>query len=233
MYQKIIANIQLKAYYWYYKIFAQKYKISLGKNVKVDAITSFEGENRIGNNTTIIQTKIGYSSYLGSNSKFVKTNIGRYTSIAPEVRVVSGHHPIDEYVSTSPVFYSQQYGGRNTYVDREFYNPYTYVDDINEILVNIGSDVWIGEGVKIVEGVNIGDGAVVAAYSIVTKDLEPYGVYAGVPAKLVKYRFDKEYIDKLLELKWWNKSEEWLKARAHSFRDLNSFWNDIDNGEDV
>lgn len=74
--------------------------------------------------------------------------------------------------------------------------------------VNIGNDVWIGYGVTILSGVNIGDGAVIGACSLVTKDIPPYTIVGGVPAKLIRKRFDDETIEKLLEIKWWNWSDE-------------------------
>ena len=223
MFHKFIEKIQEAAYFWYYKLFSKKYRICLGRGIRLDSWTMFGGENRIGDHSTISQTTIGFGSYMGKDCKFVKTDIGKYVSIASGVSIVSGHHPIDEYISTSPVFYSVSFGGRNTFVDKEYYSVYKYADKKNNRLVCIGNDVWIGEGVKILEGVTIGNGAVVAAYAVVTKDLEAYGVYAGVPAKLVKYRFGQDVIEKLDKYKWWDKDEQWLKNHAEIFRDSQEF----------
>ena len=74
----------------------------------------------------------------------------------------------------------------------------------NERPVKIGNDVWIGRGAFIKGGVTIGDGAVIAAHAVVTKDVPPYAIVCGVPAKIIKYRFDCETIKELLDLKWWN-----------------------------
>lgn len=223
MFHEFIVKMQIKGYYWYYKLFSKKYKICLGKKIQLDSWTKFMGENRVGDYSVIYQSQIGFGSYMGKNCKFVKSDIGKYTSIAPEVHIVSGHHPIHEYISTSPVFYSVSYGGKNTFVDKEYYSVYKYADEERERLVCIGNDVWIGEGTRIMEGVTIGNGAVVAAYSVVTKDLEPYGVYAGVPAKLIKYRFEQEVIEKLENFKWWDKDEQWLKNHAEAFRNPSEF----------
>ncbi|MBQ6886193.1 MAG: CatB-related O-acetyltransferase [Lachnospiraceae bacterium] len=233
MFQEFIVKMQMKGYYLYYKLFSKKYKICLGKKIQLDSWTEFMGNNRIGDYSVINRSKIGLASYMGKNCKFIKTDIGKYTSIASGVCIVSGHHPINEYISTSPVFYSVLFGGQNTFVDKEYYSVYKYADEENARLVCIGNDVWLGEGVKIVEGVTIGDGVVVAAYSVVTKNLEPYGVYAGVPAKLIKYRFEQEVIEKLENFKWWDKDQQWLKSHADIFRNPEKFFDVLGYGNGV
>ena len=77
--------------------------------------------------------------------------------------------------------------------------------------VKIGNDVWIGTGVILMPGIEIGDGAVIGAYSVVAKNIPPYAVVVGNPAKVIKYRFDEQKIKELLELKWWSKDDEWIK----------------------
>jgi hypothetical protein len=76
--------------------------------------------------------------------------------------------------------------------------------------INVGNDVWIGYEALVLSGVRIGDGAVVGARSVVTKDVPPYAIVAGNPAKLIRYRFSPEVVEQLLDLKWWDKSEEWI-----------------------
>ena len=85
--------------------------------------------------------------------------------------------------------------------------------------VTIGNDVWIGNHVKILDGVRIADGAVVGAGAVVTKDLPPYSISAGVPARVMKYRFDEETVERLLDLKWWEKDENWIKEHIDEFDD--------------
>ena len=85
----------------------------------------------------------------------------------------------------------------------------------------IGNDVWIGANVTIVNGVTIGDGAVIGANSIVTKDIPPYSIYGGVPAKCIRMRFEQNQIDFLLKLKWWNMDEEWIRSNSLLFSDVN------------
>ena len=106
-----------------------------------------------------------------------------------------------------------------TYVTEQSYDEFCYADPKSKTSVVIGNDVWLTRGYKIVEGVTIGDGAVVLNGAVVTKDVPPYAVVGGVPAKVIRYRFDEETIDWLLNLKWWDKGEEWIKAHATYFSD--------------
>ena len=87
----------------------------------------------------------------------------------------------------------------------------------------IGSDVWLGNDVRIMGGVSIGDGAVVGTGALVTKDIPPYSINVGVPAKTIRYRFTEEQIKKLLAEKWWEKDEKWLRDNIERFGDIETF----------
>ena len=93
----------------------------------------------------------------------------------------------------------------------------------NKGQINIGNDVWIGVSSYILNGVTIGDGAIVAAYSIVTKDVPPYALVAGNPAQIKKYRFSPEIIRKLLKIKWWDWDVETVLNRLEDFKDIYTF----------
>lgn len=97
------------------------------------------------------------------------------------------------------------------------------MDDINKYNVNIGSDVWIGHGVTILGGVTVGDGSVIAAGAVVTSDVPNYSIVAGIPARVVKYRFDTKVISSLNDIAWWEWPEETIKAREKDFCDIHKF----------
>jgi len=127
-----------------------------------------------------------------------ETTIGKFCSISENVCIGAGNHPLD-FLSTSPFFYLQMLGWRQN-------NEYTPL-----IPCRIGNDVWIGRNAFIKGGVTVGDGAVVAAGAVVIKDVPPYAVVGGVPAKVLKYRFNEETIRELLELKWWDLSDDIIR----------------------
>lgn len=125
-------------------------------------------------------------------------NIGRFTSIGPNVKIICGNHNY-KFLSNYP-FKS---------IGNDFWRPLDDVDDhIYNGVTSIGNDVWIGHSVIIKGGININDGAVIAAGSIVTKDVPPYAIVGGSPAKILKYRFEKEQASKLLKIKWWEWNDE-------------------------
>ncbi len=133
-----------------------------------------------------------------------KTTIGSFCSIGPRVVLGHGEHPVS-YLSASPYFYFKELG----------YMDFTKVPKHQEFWevkpIHIGNDVWIGDGVFVKNGVTIGDGAVIGARAVVTKDVPPYAIVVGQPAKILKYRFPQEIIDELLELKWWDFDDDIIR----------------------
>ena len=180
--------------------------------------SKFDGYNRICRNTYISRTHIGYGSYIGNNCNIVSTEIGKYSCIGPYVRTTSGTHPVD-FVSMHPAFYSIRGQAGFTYVNEQKYDEGM---DRNYHTI-IGNDVWIGDSALIVEGVRIGDGAVIAAGAIVTKDVPPYAIVGGIPAKIIRYRFDEEQRNTLKKIEWWNKETEWIKSHAKEFLNVDTF----------
>lgn len=189
-------------------------------NTTIDSTSTFEGANRLGSNSVLLNSSVGYGSYISENSFIKNTIIGRFTCIAPNVMTVAGNHPLN-FVSVHPAFYSSIQ--IPSYVDETKFKEYKYIDQKKKTSIVIGNDVWIGTRATILEGVNIGDGAVVAAGAVVTKDVPSYAIVGGVPSKVIKYRFDDETINKLLEFQWWNKGEDWIQQHASEFENVNLF----------
>ncbi|MCR4806937.1 MAG: CatB-related O-acetyltransferase [Lachnospiraceae bacterium] len=185
-----------------------------------------EGKNYIGRDTRLNNVRVGFGSYVNSRCDISNTRIGKYTSIGAGVTTELGSHPLDgRHVALHPAFYKKEAALGYSYADKDTYKDMKYIDEAARIQVVIGNDVWIGNNVSILEGVTIGDGAVVAAGSLVNKDIEPYGIYAGVPARKVKERFDTDDCARLLRLKWWDMKEEEIKklVKEGAFDDKGRF----------
>lgn len=182
---------------------------------KISSASSFEGANVIGNNTWFCGN-MGYGTYICNDCSIIG-NIGRFCSIAPEVKNTLGVHPISEpYVSTSPMFFSLRKQTGKTFAKKQLF------EELKEP-IEIGHDCWIGQRVFIVGGVKIGIGAVVLAGAVVTKDVPPYSIVGGVPAKVLKYRYDDDTIKFLLKSEWWNRPIDWLEANYELFCDIDEF----------
>tara|TARA_R110001599_G_scaffold206269_2_gene403574 strand:- start:963 stop:1673 length:711 start_codon:yes stop_codon:yes gene_type:complete len=188
---------------------------------KVGRKVIFEGANKLGINT-YFAGHLGYSSYIGANSK-ISAAIGKFCSISDDVKTISGVHPTSVFVSTSPVFYSLQKVTGVRYVNKQKFIEYLKVDESVDVI--IGNDVCISTGVKILGGICIGDGAIIGMGAVVTKDVPAYSIVAGVPAKIINMRFDKDQIEFLLDFKWWDKDEAWLKKNADLFVNIVEFIN--------
>lgn len=194
-------------------------KLLIYPSVDVGIHSCFEGANALYWNTKFNGT-MGYGSYLASHCD-VEANIGRFTSIAPYVTTNRGTHPFSyPFATTSPMFYSSK-------------NYRTFAEDMifNDLcnIVKIGNDCWIGQGAFLVGGISIGDGAVVLAGSVVTKDVPPYAIIGGVPAKVIKYRYDEDTISFLLNLKWWNKDRKWLRENYKLLCDIEELKKYVNN----
>lgn len=181
----------------------------------------FEGYNRVGDRTSLRNCSVGLCSYIADRSNLYNVKIGRFTAISSYVHLAVGRHPSNTFVSVHPSFFSDNPYSGPALVSNNKFDEIKYADKDSEILVSIGNDVWIGQDVTILDGVTIADGTIVAAGAVVTKDTQPYSVVGGVPAKLIKYRFEEDEISKLLDLKWWDKDISWIKERAELFEDIN------------
>lgn len=201
--KKVLKNLFLKL-----KNRGKKVKISSKTNVTVDSV--FEGNNFIGSCSSF-KGIMGLGSYIGNDSH-ISAKIGRYCSISDNVKTVNGFHPSKDFVSTHPAFYSTKSCVGLSYTTHNSFEELKFAHKDKKLAVDIGNDVWIGYGATILAGVRIGDGAIIASGAVVTKDVPAYAIVGGVPAKIIRYRFEEDEIVRLLELKWWEKDKEWLKS---------------------
>lgn len=175
--------------YWFSKIYS---KPIIDKTAGIAGLPIF-----------LYGVSIGKYSFLNGDAYLENVDIGNYCSIGRDFNTISGNHDMN-YFSTFPFW------------ARNIRTPFTGYDPVNIDIERppkktiIGNDVWIGSYVKIINGITVGDGAVIGTGSIVTKDVPPYAIVAGCPAKIIRYRFDEETVQKLLATKWWNYSREEL-----------------------
>lgn len=166
----------------------------------------------IGTRCLLSNVEFGDYSYIGHDSDASNTTIGKFCSLASNLRINPGNHPLDRVSSHHFTYRASYYG---------------YGEDDPEVFawraskpVTIGHDVWLGHGVIVLAGVTIGNGAAIGAGSIVTKDVEPYAVMVGNPARKIRQRFTDEEIADLETLQWWHWSDDAVKAALEDFRHL-------------
>jgi phosphonate metabolism protein (transferase hexapeptide repeat family) len=153
-------------------------------------------------------------SYVGSHSSILNTRIGKFCSIANNVICGLGKHPT-HFVSLHPIFYRDNNRVGFSFTRNTEYEEYG--------AVVIENDVWIGTNALILPNITIGNGAIVAAGAVVSKNVPPYAVVGGVPARIIKYRFDQKTINKLQKIKWWDKDFEILKNNYKCFHSIETF----------
>ena len=205
-----------------HEIWERKFCMEIGKDVYIRN-SVFEGNNLIYDHCWIGNCTFGRFSYVSKNVHLSRTKVGRYTAIGPEVRTVSGKHPTQTKVAMHPVFYTNKKFAGKGISQKNTFEEYDYTDENKTWFAEIGNDVWIGARATILNGCRIGDGAVVAAGAVVTKDVPPYTIVGGVPAKVIRKRFTDEQIEFLLQFKWWEKEESWLKENVELFDDIEQF----------
>lgn len=195
-----------------------KYVLGLLKNLFNPAVSLFSKiddksvvcrKAKVYGNTQVTNSTIGDYSYVGRKSRVIYADIGKFCSISGSVQLGMGTHTLDK-LSTSPIFTERYNSTGYQWTDVPTDNPFKRV--------TVGNDVWIGTGVMVMGGVSIGDGAVIGAGAIVTKNVPPYAVVAGVPARIIRYRFPEGIIEKLNASQWWTLDDEIIKENITLFQ---------------
>ena len=194
--------------------------IPLDKTIGYSLVRSEKADVWYGKNTNVAApfflhgVKLDDYSYIAKNSNISNCVIGKFCSIGPNFCCGLGIHPTNG-ISTAPMFYSTAKQNGMTFCQK------SNIAESKQTV--IGNDVFIGANVTVLDGVRIADGAVVGAGAVVVDDIPPYAIAVGVPAKVVKYRFDEKTIEDLLDKQWWNGTEEELKRVASDFWNVDSF----------
>lgn len=185
---------------------------------RIDSSSEVNRNAKIYGFTKVYHSRIGAYTYICRNSSIVWATIGRFCSIAGNVKIGMASHTLSK-ISTSPIFTERNNGTGHRWVQTDNVNPY--------LSVEIGNDVWIGERAMIMGGVKVGNGAVVAAGAVVTKDVPPYAIVGGVPAKIIKYRFPESVIRQLEASRWWELDEHILRDNLALFQKETIEWKKI------
>lgn len=164
----------------------------------------FEEHSRVYRSVTLNNVTLGRHSYVNSHTIISRCDIGAFVSIGRHV-VIGGLGAHKLTLSTHPSFYDTNPPGFSFCRDESF-EAYKKV--------KIGNDVWIGDRAIIHDGVTIGDGAIISTSSLVHKDVPPYAVVGGNPMRILRFRFDATKISELLNIKWWDKSDEEIQENV-------------------
>lgn len=201
---------------------ARKHKCVIDKRNIVDDRSAFGSGSRVMKNNGLASAIVGRCSTVGSYNYLNEAKIGSFCSLGSHIYILSATHPVDGvFVSTSQCFFKTEFPMPLIRDDQTVFKEKKLTK--GGFSCEIGNDVWIGSNVLILGGVTIGDGAVVGAGSVVTKNVEPYSIVAGNPAKTIRKRFGDETINELLKIQWWNWPLHIIAKRTSDFNNVSTF----------
>ncbi len=169
----------------------------------------------IGESNNIQESVIGNFSYTSENCQIINSMIKNFVNIASYVRINPSQHPM-HWASQHHIQYRKEMFGMG--IDDD-----SFFDWRREKKVTIGNDVWLGHNVVVMGNVTIGDGAVIGSSSVVTKDIPPFAIAVGNPAKVIRYRFDESTVQSLQKIAWWDWSYEQIKIAIDDFKNIDEF----------
>ncbi|MCT2564657.1 CatB-related O-acetyltransferase [Chryseobacterium herbae] len=185
------------------------------KKIRLRAIvdSKIHSTSKVCSGSQLVNVVMGKHSDIGYDCTIINTHIGSFCSLGANIVIGGLSHSID-WVSTSPVF--------NENIDHLKQKFSHHKFDLY-LETNIGHDVWIANNVQIKAGVKVGNGAVIGMGSVVVKDIGPYEIWAGNPAKLIRKRFDDEKVNQLLQTDWYNWDDNKIKKYAPYFNNVELF----------
>lgn len=176
----------------------------------IDDCSRVDKKAKINRFAKLSNSTIGKYSYVGPHSRIIRSDIGSFCSISWGCQIGLISHSL-HFISTSPLFLEVENGTGSSWIDKD-----VVLDQGRR--TQIGSDVWLGANSIVLAGVCVGNGSVIGAGSIVTKDVPPYCIVAGNPARVIRKRFDDDVINYLERLEWWTLNDEELKNSIELFQ---------------
>lgn len=176
--------------------------------------SSFGAWCEVGARTRVAESSFGDYSYVANDSDITYTTLARFCSIAAQVRLNPGNHPLDRVALSHFTYRSSAYGlGEDDSAFFDWRRSYRVV---------LGNDVWIGHGAVVLPGVAIGNGAAIGAGAVVSRDVPPFAIALGVPARVTRFRFAPEIVAALERIAWWDWPHQRLATALPDFRAMSA-----------